>query len=63
LFIQDDPENNTPDGLDKEQSRNKFIIYDRQQFNTLAPFQRYSGYLKDLQYVFVNPYTGQLIEK
>ncbi|MGD0785791.1 MAG: prepilin-type N-terminal cleavage/methylation domain-containing protein [Sedimentisphaerales bacterium] len=63
LFIQDDPESNTPDGLDKEKSRNKFVIYDRQRFNTIATSQRYSRYLKDLQYVFVNPYTGQLIEK
>jgi prepilin-type N-terminal cleavage/methylation domain-containing protein len=64
MFLQDDYANPPDDwGLDKEKSRNKFVIYDRQKFNTIVPSQRYSKYLKDLQYVFVNPYTGQLIEK
>jgi prepilin-type N-terminal cleavage/methylation domain-containing protein len=64
MFLQDDyPSLPNGWGLDKEKSRNKFIIYDRQRFNTLAPSQRYSKYLKDLQSIFVNPYTGQLIGK
>jgi len=64
MFIQDDY--STEFGLQKERSRNKFVIYDRDKFNTLAPGLRYSKYLGDLKLnhsIFVNPYTGRLIEK
>jgi prepilin-type N-terminal cleavage/methylation domain-containing protein len=64
MFLQDDYHTSPNDWeLDKEKSRNKFIIYDRQKFDMLATSQRYSKYLKNLQFIFINPYTGQIIEK
>jgi len=60
MFLQDDYPD---DGLDKESSRNRFIIYDRQRFERLDPAERYSSYLKDLKFVYINPYTGSIIEK
>ena len=57
MFVQDNAQ---------EASRSKFVIYDRSRFDTLAPSERYSKYLGDLKInhsIFINPYTGQLIEK
>ena len=63
MFIQDDDETPTPDGLDKEQSRNKFVIYDCGRFSKLDANKRHSGYLKDLKFIYINAYTGELIGK
>jgi len=58
-FVQDDY---STLGLDKEQSRNKFVIYDCEKFSKLDPAKRHSTYLKDLNFVYINPYTGEIIK-
>ncbi|MGA1980617.1 MAG: hypothetical protein ABSG99_08690 [Sedimentisphaerales bacterium] len=63
MFVQDDYPS---DGLDKEPSRNSFIIYDRTIFEKLNPNSRYTDYLKDLaekEVIYINPYTGTMINK
>ncbi len=54
MFVQDSA---------NELSRNSFIIYDRTVFEKLDPGSRYTDYLKDLSVVYINPYTGTMIEK
>ena len=60
MFYQDDYANL---GLGQEASRNSFIIYDRTIFEKLNPNSRYNDYLKDLEVIYINPYTGTMIEK
>jgi type II secretory pathway pseudopilin PulG len=63
MFYQDDYTNL---GLGQEASRNSFIIYDRTVFEKLNPGSRYTDYLEDLakkEVVYINPYTGTIIEK
>lgn len=61
MFIQDDIGNHNA-GFQKEPSRNSFIIYDTKKFkeayNNGTP---YSGYLNQLSRVYINPYTGTII--
>lgn len=59
MFCQDDY---TDEGYGKEPSRNTFFIYDRTVFDKVNPYSRWSDYLWKLQPVFVNPYTGTIIE-
>ncbi len=64
MFLQDDYYTGTPNfGLGPEPSRNSFIIYDRKVFEKLNPATRYSNYLKDLDVIYINPYTGTIINK
>ncbi|MCX5632104.1 MAG: prepilin-type N-terminal cleavage/methylation domain-containing protein [Phycisphaerae bacterium] len=58
-FVQDDY---PIDGLDKEQSRNKFVIYDCEKFSRLDVNNRYSKYLKYLKFIYINAYTGEIIK-
>lgn len=64
MFVQD---NDAVTGLQEEQSRNSFIIYDRTIFEKLNPNSRYTDYLQDLvtnnKEIYINPYTGTMIEK
>lgn len=62
MFIQDDY---SAAGLGKEWSRGSFIIYDRVKFKQLDSNNRYTKYLEDLKNlrVYINPYTGTIIEK
>jgi type II secretory pathway pseudopilin PulG len=60
MFYQDDYHS---DGLDKEPSRNSFIIYDRDIFEKTNENSRYDDYLKDLEVIYINPYTGTMINK
>jgi prepilin-type N-terminal cleavage/methylation domain-containing protein len=60
LFYQDDY---IAYGLVQEKSRNCFVVYDRKEFAQIAPGKRWSDYLKDLAVLYVNPYTGELINK
>jgi type II secretory pathway pseudopilin PulG len=63
MFVQDDYPS---DGFDKESSRNSFIIYDKTVFEKPNPNSRYSYYLEDLakkEVVYINPYTGTMINK
>ncbi|MCK5226003.1 MAG: hypothetical protein KAQ89_04740 [Planctomycetes bacterium] len=59
MFVQDDYPS---DGLNEEPSRNKFIIYDRTKLKKLEAGNRWSGYLEDLVPIYINPYTGTMIE-
>ncbi|MCJ7778895.1 MAG: hypothetical protein MUP16_11360, partial [Sedimentisphaerales bacterium] len=60
MFVQDDYPGL---GFDEEPSRNSFRIYDKTVFEKLNPLSRYNDYLKDLEVVYINPYTGTMIEK
>lgn len=49
--------------LRQEPSRSRFVIYDKTQFDEVNENRRYSDYLKDLDVVRINPYTGRIIER
>lgn len=61
MFLQDDYANM---GYGAENSRNSFVIYDtkkfRQAYNNGNP---YSGYLNQLKQIYINPYTGTIINQ
>jgi prepilin-type N-terminal cleavage/methylation domain-containing protein len=59
-FVQD---NSGVAGLQDEPSRNSFRIYDKTVFEKLNPNSRYNDYLKDLEVVYINPYTGTMINR
>jgi len=60
IFVQD---NNGVAGLQQEPSQNSFRIYDKTVFEKLNPLSRYDDYLRNLEVVYINPYTGTMIEK
>jgi prepilin-type N-terminal cleavage/methylation domain-containing protein len=63
MFYQDDY---TDLGLGQEASRRSFIVYDRNVFEKLNPSSRYTDYLDDLaakEVIYINPYTGTMIER
>jgi type II secretory pathway pseudopilin PulG len=66
MFIQDDYfEDTIPNlGLGPEPSRRSFVIYDRREFKrAYEQGQGYSGYLSRLVAIYINPYTGTMIEE
>ena len=60
MFVQDDWANL---GLGAEMSRSKFCIYDKTIFEKIDKDNRYDDYLKDLEVIYINPYTGTMINK
>jgi hypothetical protein len=61
-----DPVNNFPPnwGLGPEPSRNSFIIYDTKLFKeAYKNGNAYSGYLNQLKMIYINPYTGTIINE
>ncbi len=47
---------------DYEQSRNSFVIYDKEKFGqAYGQGVAYSGYLAQLKTLYINPYTGTII--
>jgi prepilin-type N-terminal cleavage/methylation domain-containing protein len=56
MFVQDSTTEN-------ESSRRALVIYSRDTFNKIPAGNRYTGYLKNLPVLYINPYTGALIEK
>jgi len=49
-------------GLGPELSRNSFLIYDTKKFNqAYKNGNPYFGYLKQLNQIYINPYTGTII--
>ncbi len=46
-----------------ENSRNSFIIYDKDIFGKINEGNRWSDYLKDLEVIYINPYTGTMINR
>jgi len=66
MFYQDDyfdPDLNTyPDlGLGPEPSRRRFVIYDKIQFGKVDPNRRWTDYLRTLDVIYINPYTGTIV--
>lgn len=58
----EDDYNNVPP-FEKELSKNSFIIYDKTIFEKLNLLRRYTDYLKYLEVIYINPYTGTIINK
>jgi hypothetical protein len=69
MFYQDDyffgSSNKYPDlKFGPEASRRGFVIYDREQFRrAYTDEQPWSGYLRRLNRIYINPYTGTLISQ
>ncbi len=56
MFVQDE-------GADQEPSRRSFRIYDRADFDKLNRNRRYDDYLRHLEDIHINPYTGTMINR
>ncbi len=56
MFVQDKTD-------DIEPSRRSFIIYNKSEFNKVDENRRWSDYLKYLELIYINPYTGTMIKK
>jgi prepilin-type N-terminal cleavage/methylation domain-containing protein len=69
MFYQDDywtdsAHNVLPNwGLGPEPSRNSFVIYDTKTFNQIDKNLRWTNYLKNLKQIYINPYTGTIINE
>jgi hypothetical protein len=68
MFLQDDywPGYSPPTldfGLGPEPSRNSFIIYDTKILKQTNLNRRWTDYLNRLKLVFINPYTGTIINE
>ncbi|MBN1795858.1 MAG: hypothetical protein JW804_04230 [Sedimentisphaerales bacterium] len=65
MFVQDEDRLAYASSLElmKEPSRRAFIIYDRSIFSGLDENRRYSDYIEDLKPVYLNSYTGTMIDK
>lgn len=63
MFVYDD-DADPANGINKEQSRDEFVIYNCEEFKKITnPTDRYN-YLNDSsKMVYINPYTGGIIEK
>jgi type II secretory pathway pseudopilin PulG len=59
LFYQDDDEAS----LGQEHSRNHFVIYDKRAFEAIDTNSKWTGYLSGLEVLYINPYTGEIINK
>jgi len=60
MFIQDDYADL---GLGQEPSRKSFIVYDKTRFDEVDKNRRYSDYLSGLEVIYINPYTGTMINR
>jgi len=60
MFIQDDYADL---GFGEESSRNKFVIYDRNLFDKMNKVQRFDYLVDGLEAIYINPYTGTMIER
>ena len=61
VFYQDDY---APLGLGQENSRNCFIIYEKKRLEAVPSARRWTDYLKglaQLDMLYVNPHTGELV--
>ena len=64
MFLQDDfwPSIIGGGGLGAEYSRTRFFIYEKSVFDKLNTSEDRYNYLINLQPIFINPYTGTIIE-
>lgn len=63
IFLQDDYPSL---GLETEPSRRSFILYNRNDFASVDPQERYSEYIEenlDSLTVYINPYTGTMVNR
>jgi prepilin-type N-terminal cleavage/methylation domain-containing protein len=65
IFYQDDYypgySSNPELGLGPEISRRSFVIYDKIQFAKVDPNRRWTDYLRTLEVIYINPYTGTIV--
>ncbi len=65
MFYQDDYylgyDSNPELGLGPELSRRSFVIYDKVQFGKVDPNRRWTDYLRTLDIIYINPYTGTIV--
>ncbi len=61
MFVQD--KYFSINGFDEEPSKNSFIVYDRKIFEGTNENRRYSDYLEGLEVIYINPYTGTIINR
>ena len=62
MFYQD---YDITEGFGQESSRKSFVIYDKRNFLKLSagsPYSDYVEYLENTQRLYINPYTGTIIE-
>ncbi len=50
-------------GLGQEHSRNSFVIYDKRAFAAVDTSSRWTDYLSGLEVLYINSYTGEIINK
>ena len=62
MFFEDENYNHLP-GLQVEQSRISFFIYDKKKFERIDSLHRWTDYLQYLAEVYVNPYTGEIVHR
>jgi hypothetical protein len=70
MFYQDDYYNWTFStwgglnlGLGQEPSRNSFVIYDTKKLKQTDQNLRWTNYLRQLKLIYINPYTGTIINE
>ena len=63
MFLQD--QDDPTDGLEEEQSRRCFAIYNEEEFDNLNSTEEYEKFLAELResMVYINPYTGTFINR
>lgn len=54
MFLQDNS---------RETSKKSFRIYDSEIFGKIDAGRRYTDYLEDLETIYINPYTGTMIDR
>jgi len=59
MFYQDDY---GADGYKKELSVSNLVVYDKNEFSRVDEAVRYTDYLQYLDVLYINPYTGTIIE-
>ena len=60
VMFEDDYRNTYP--FLQESSVNSFIIYDKTEFSKMDVLTRYWDYVKQLDVIYTNPYTGTIIQ-
>lgn len=60
-MFQDDYDTSFP--YDKEDSVNNFVICNKNDFGKIDINSRYTDFIQDLEVLYINPYTGSIIEK
>ena len=60
MFYQDDY---AADGLGEESSRKGFVIYDKDLLTAVGSAYRWEKYLQNLEVIYLNPYTGEIVNR